>query len=549
MGGGVEHRAITLVAAARPRGWPWPLLALWAAIAAAALWKAFHIDDTAHLLIAQWIAEHPLHPMSGPLNWDGIDEPIWRTNQPHLWFYLMAGWGSLFGWSEPAMHALTALAALAATLLMRRLAQAVAPAHADWLAALFLAGPAVAAGGNVMVDVPLVACWLALGVALCAWPADGRQHRRFGAAAAALSAALLVKYSSLCLLPVLWAALVWERRWRQLWAGLVPLAVLAAWSAFNWWDYGGIHLIGRTTAGSGEGLGRLAVGWTMVLGAITPAGLVWLAALLPGRWRMAPVAATVLGLSALYAGVAAGLVGDALAERLLWALFAGNGALALAAMLPAAWRVVRGLDRRAPEPGTARLAYLLLWVAGASAFYLLFTPFLAARHSLLIVPPVLLLGAWAVRDRLGQGAKAFGLALALAASLGVGIADARFAGFWRTAVPEAAAVAPGGRRFVNGHWGLQWYAGRAGFAELDVRRAGWRPGDWLLVGDHVARHLPQHPPARLERVLEVRQRRGALDLVCTSHEARFYAAGVTFPPWTFARDCGERLRLYRVVAR
>lgn len=543
----MEHRAVAAVVPVRTR--PWPLLALWAAISLAGLWKAFHIDDTAHLVIAQWIAGHPLHPMSGMLNWDGIDEPIWRTNQPHLWFYAMAGWGALFGWTEPAMHALTALASLAAALLMRRLGQAVAPAHADWLAALVLAGPAVAAGGNVMVDVPLLAAWLAMAVALCAWPGEDRQQLRFGAAAAALSAALLIKYSSLCLLPVLWAALLWERRWRQLWAGLVPLAVLAAWSAFNWWDYGGLHLIGRTTAGSGEGPVRFAVGWTMVLGAITPAGLVWAAALLPGRWRSVLVAATGLGFAGLYAGVAAGLVGDTLAERLLWAAFVLNGGVAMLAAMPAAWRVARRWRWRAPDPDTARLAYLLLWLAGASAFYLLFTPFLAARHTLLVVPPVLLLGAWAVGSRLDGGVKALGLTVALMASLGVGLADARFAGFWRDAVPEADATAQGGRRFVNGHWGLQWYAGRAGFAELDVRRRDWRNGDWLLVGDDVARHMPQHPPARLERVLEVRQRRGSLDLVCTSQEARFYAAGVTFPPWTFARDCAERLRLYRVVAR
>ena len=534
----MEHRVVTT--ATPVTGQPWPLLGLWAAVALAGLWKAFHIDDTAHLLIAQWIAGHPLHPMRGTLNWDGIDEPIWRTNQPHLRFYLMAGWGSLLRWSEPAMHALTALATLAATLLVRRIGQVVAPRHADWIAAMFLLSPAVAVGGNVMVDVPLLACWLAVFMCLCAWPEGGSEQARFGGAAAALSAALLIKYSSLCLLPVLWAALLWERRWRQLWAGLVPLAVLAAWSAFNWWDYGGVHMLGRTTAGSGEGLPRLAVGWIMVLGAITPAGLVWAAALLPGRWRVALIAASVAGFAGLYAALTAGVVDDALAERLLWALFAGNGALALAALVPAALRL------RAMDAEATRLGYLLLWVAGASAFYLLFTPFLAARHSLLIVPPVLLLGAWALGDRLGRGAKAFGIGSALVASVGTGIADARFADFWRQAVPQAAAVASGDRRFVNGHWGLQAYAAHAGFAELDTRRADWRPGDWLLVGTDVARHRPRHPPARLERVLDIHQRRGALDLFCTGHGARFYAAGGTFPPWTLSRSCAERLRLYRV---
>lgn len=80
------------------------LVAFWLACTCCNLFKPFHIDDTAHLEIARWIAAHPLHPMSGILNWDGITDPIHRTNQPALYFYLLALWGSVFGYSEPAMH-------------------------------------------------------------------------------------------------------------------------------------------------------------------------------------------------------------------------------------------------------------------------------------------------------------------------------------------------------------------------------------------------------------------------------------------------------------
>jgi hypothetical protein len=75
--------------------------------------KPYHIDDTAHLEIARWISIHPLHPMSGLLNWNGSDEPIYNLNQPHLYFYLLALWAGMFGYSEAAMHELQSLAALA----------------------------------------------------------------------------------------------------------------------------------------------------------------------------------------------------------------------------------------------------------------------------------------------------------------------------------------------------------------------------------------------------------------------------------------------------
>ena len=41
------------------------LVAFWLAGTCYNLFKPFHIDDTAHLEIARWIAAHPLHPVSG----------------------------------------------------------------------------------------------------------------------------------------------------------------------------------------------------------------------------------------------------------------------------------------------------------------------------------------------------------------------------------------------------------------------------------------------------------------------------------------------------
>ncbi len=52
------------------------VLSLWAVATSVNLLKPFHIDDAAHLLIAEWIASNPLRPMSGMLNWGDIAEPI-----------------------------------------------------------------------------------------------------------------------------------------------------------------------------------------------------------------------------------------------------------------------------------------------------------------------------------------------------------------------------------------------------------------------------------------------------------------------------------------
>ena len=137
------------------------LIALWAIVTAYNLFKPYHIDDTAYLEIARWISAHPLHPMQGLLNWNDFYEPIYNLNQPHLYFYLLALWGGAFGYSEPAMHALQSLSALACILLFHRLARVLVGPLALWATAIVVLGPAFIVEQNLMVDVPLLATWLA----------------------------------------------------------------------------------------------------------------------------------------------------------------------------------------------------------------------------------------------------------------------------------------------------------------------------------------------------------------------------------------------------
>ena len=184
--------------------------------------KPFHIDDTAHLEIARWIAGHPLHPMSGMLNWGGVNEPIYDTNQPHLYFYLLAGWASVFGYSEIALHALQSLFALACVVLFHRQALRFCPGVAVWLTALLVLGPAFVVEQNLMVDVPLLALWLLFFELLLLHRDSPAQTRRYVLAGLVCGAAVLTKYSSLTLLPVLAASLLLERRVRQAWTVLVP---------------------------------------------------------------------------------------------------------------------------------------------------------------------------------------------------------------------------------------------------------------------------------------------------------------------------------------
>ena len=358
--------------------------------------------------------------------------------------------------------------------------------------ALLVLGPAFLPGQNLMMDVPTLLCWLICLRALLGLP--GRPStRRLAVGALALAAGLLIKYTSLVLLPIFALTLVRRGQWRQLWVLAIPLAALAGWSLFNLSDYGGVHILTRSV---GElRLSRYlaqSANWVAGLGALSPFTLMFLPRLPARRWWL------------LASGLAGAAIWAAMAYRtqslglgLAWAGLLVNGGLALALVVYAGcrrngWPAGRSIRRlsllrwrrpradASPLPvnadgdstATAGLAQgcaevgaptddvdfiLGLWLAGAGAFIVLFAPLMAIRHGLLAVPPVLLL----LRRNLHPGRQAAWAGLAVTAALGLWLAasDFAYAAVYPAYAAQIAAGLPaGGTHWAVGHWGWQWYA-------------------------------------------------------------------------------------------
>lgn len=514
------------------------LVLLWLAVSAANLFKPYTVDDGAHLLIAQWILAHPLHPMRGLLNWVGSPEPISNLNQPALYFYLLAGWGGLFGFSEPAMHALQALFSAGCIWLFHRLARRLAPRNALWLTAMLVLNPAFVTEQNLMVDVPLLGCWLAFFERLLA-PNSRRPNLRFGLAGLACAAALLIKYSSLVLPPILLIALLRERRWRQLWSLGLPAAALLGWAGFNLADFGGLHMLTAWHASlatykprpgkSFELMRRLAkalIAWAVAAGALSPFGVLWLSTRLP-RLGAALLWGCFGLMAALAASVAARLLPDSWADHALWLIFVLNGAL-LAGLL---WPIRR--DN----------LLLILWVTLTSLFYMLLAPFIAARHVLLILPALALLAA--MRAPPSRQAKFFGLAATAVLAAGLSLSDFRAAEFYKTEAAAIPATLPPGSRIVTaGHWGWQVYAAQAGMPELDIS-APPPPGTCLVVPREVDHQLPRTIHMLAIRTVNANFSPG--DPFCTGRPSRFYLSYVFRGPWSLSADCSQHIDIFEIM--
>ncbi len=521
----------------------------WLICTAFVVTKAVHVDDTAHLAIAEHIREDPLHPMSGTVFWGERPAPIHDLNQPHLFFYLLAGALALSGGSLFAAHLVVALFTALCALFGLRLGRALglSPRRATLGAALILLGPAFIPGQNLMTDVPMLAFWLAAFDALVR--ADPDRPRMVYLAGLYVGLACLIKYTSLVLLPILVIdAFVRDRRKAAL-GVLVPIAMLAAWSAFNFWDYGGVHLfdrpvdsaqVGGPLATIGVVFGRAGL-FVLTLGASCPFTLGALAGTMERR-GMRRVALSIVFFLLVGLVIGQGLAhfgpremrGEPVAMSLFRALFVLNGFYTVALVL--------GARRVLMERGERRDAWLLAsWLGLTSLFVIVLSPFVAVRHVLLVVPAVVWLLLCA--DLLARP----GWALGLTAVLGIVVAfgDAQEADAYRQ-VARRLAEEEGATHYV-GHWGFQHYAEEAGLRPYVPGQTVLSPCDVLVRPRNV-----DQPPILEEDLTRMRAREQLaiegtlLDVPRTLTSRLGYYAVWQGVPYTFTFEPIDVIDVYEV---
>lgn len=404
---------------------------------------AFRVDDTNILAIARQIAKAPLDPYGFTFNWTGTPRPAFDIlANPPLVPALLAEWGSVFGWSEVALHVLTLLFAIAALAAMAAIAakQDVDPLLA---AAMLAVSPAFFLAAHVvMPDMVMLA--LLLGAAAFAL------HDRPLAAAACATFVALAKYNGIVAIPIL-AVIAWHKRSKVL--ALVaasPLLGLALWNAWSLAQYGRMHLLVVSeerrqnvihTLADLAARGQHGGGLDLVISMLTIVGL----AVVPVGWQIVTRGWWITCIAGAVFALVSGNVlvgfGIAFGLHVLVALIVSKRWLALA------------------------------WIVAVLAFQGV-TILLAVRYLLPLVAGALLLMP---NERTWRTYAAVAISAVLAVSVAAG--DAQHAACYRDVAKSLA-----GRRFYfAGHWGWQEYATRAGGVQIDAHNP-----PLLVRGDVVA---------------------------------------------------------------
>lgn len=518
------------------------LFVLWLVPTLINLNKAFHIDDTFHLEAAKWIAKHPAEPMSAMVNWYDDPEPISHANQPPLYFYLIAFWGSIFGFSEIPLHIMQSLFTFLAIWLFYRIASVFSRKGAIALTAILALNAAFIVNQNLMTDVPLLSMLLAM-VYMLIRTDQISDVKRYGWAAAALSAGLLIKYSLLPLLPVLAFVMLLDRKYRQLLFLLVPVAALGLWSLWNYIEFGGSHLLNRNTGVPLTQIADRANSMLLAMGAVSFFAV--LAVQWPGaRSRRVVAWVAVIGavLFAVFVMLAyAGKMEQKETTNLLRNLFGAKAAMILLFALVngvymAMAKHVEGAERR-------QYAIVLLWLVAVFVFIVRFAPFIATRHVLLILPAIILLlspfwerAATVTRTIVLGGTALMGVVL--------GLSDRAFADFYRTAAADYRKFTDTERVWSVGHWGWQWYCNKNGVPTLGVQTSAVKDGDQIIAPHHVAKQNLRG--FDLTKVRSYYYPTGIVSFFSVNEFAGFYSTTANEIPWVLSKIAIDSVEVFRV---
>ncbi len=462
--------------------------------------KPFNIDDPLFVWVAQHIKSHPLDPYGFNVNWYGYEMPLWGvTKNPPFACYYLALFGSLFGWSEPVLHASLLLPAIAAVAGTYRLAARFCK-HPLCAALLALFTPVFLVSSNtVMCDVLMLAFWV---WAVVFW-IEGTERKRpaqLAFAALFMTLAALTKYFGACVIPLVIAWSLCRKQPLKVWLGwlAIPIAALVAYQFATRALYGHGLLTDAGQYASGVHQSNFITALAFTGGCL--AIETFMAPLLWSRREFLFVAVISLACTALFFfGMKSasseppkpGLI----LQMALW-VFGGVSLLGVALM-----DIYRRRD--------ADSVLLVCWALGTFIFTAFFNWIINGRSLLPMAIPVAIL----VVRRLDQSTSA-GEKLSPETLLVPWIAGALLA-IWVAAADYSMALAPQvaaravrsvygngpHRLWFQGHWGFQYYMQKNGASALDLQHLQLTEGDDIAMPSHNSNvYTLKEPVAELETI-------------------------------------------------
>ena len=453
--------------------------------------KAFNIDDPLFIWSAQHIQTDPVNFYGFNVNWEGREACMADMNQnPPLTAYYLALVGSLFGWSEIALHAGFLVPALALVLGTYFLARSLGAAPLVSGLATISTPVFLLSSTSVMCDTMMTALWV---WSVFCWIEGLKRNKpllMLGFAGILITACCLTKYFGISLIPLLLIYSVIERRAMGTWLVylLIPVLFLGCYQWLTHKLYGRGLLLDAAAYATmkrvgGDWLSKIVSGL-----AFTGGGMIVLLAAAPLLWGkrmlLAGIAAVAIAMGLLiglkellpFPVIEAGRIHWLFVVQAALFIVAGASILLLAA-LDLIWRK------------STISVLLFLWVLGVFIFTSIVNWTVSGRNILPMLPAVVLLlvRRLELRCLLHKHGILWRLILPFCGSLLIAMlvtwADCRLANSARATagVLKQNIGAEAGTMWFEGHWGFQYYMEKRGGKAIDKNNLHLVSNDAIIV--------------------------------------------------------------------
>ena len=441
--------------------------------------KAFHIDDTVYLWVAQQIHQDPVNFFGFMMNWSDRDEWLYEFNKnPPGISYLLAAAALVVGWNEIGLHLIFLIPPALASLGIYFLAREMCARPLLATAVAVLSPVFIVSSTNLMCEPTMLAFYV-WSVFLWMRGLESRNPWLFIAAGALMGFGGLVKYLVVSVIPLMFVyTLLHQRRpTRTLLYFLVPAVILLAYDMITLFLYDTSVLrsavdFAMDFAASRQGSAPIRMALMNVsfmggcfVGSFLLAPLLW-------SWRR------VVALCAMYPVVVLLLVsyGGLTTSYLMYegTQIRWGYLLQLALFLTAGFHLFGMLLAEVWAKRDKESMLLLMWIAGIFLFGAFVNWTINARALLPMAPPIGILVARRFDLRHTTPINPIRVAIPLCAGTAIALAvawgDYRFAETGRLAAREAAALQNlPGTTWFQGHWGFQYYMEELGHRPVDMR--------------------------------------------------------------------------------
>ncbi len=502
--------------------------------------KAYHIDDAFHLQVAEHLKDHPTKPLSGEVLWDNKVKKIAQSNQPPLYFYLLALVMNLFGENALILHLFTSAFVFPSLFFFKQISSIIKAKQPNLMLIIFGFSYPIIINQNIMVDVPLLAMMLG-SIYFFLLALERNDSKVFLSSMIFLSIGLLIKYTIIPLIVAFVLILLLKKQYKNILFLMIPLFILGLWSLWNYIEVGQSHIGHRESSG----FNYLKFDPYYIIGFISCLGSMALITplyLKHKKSRLLIQFAKYLFLIFFFCLIGYGVylfqfkIQNSIDLSIPFIIIGTTFLIVFFSQFIEEFK--SKISSISHELALAIIAISL------ALFIILYAPFIASRHLLLVLPLTLLAMHEKLPKKLSLADQCI-VCMHVIIGLWLGFSDKVYASFYQKQAKRIKSEFEG-HFFSCGFWGWQWYSKKNGMTLYQDKEFKIRKGDLFCIPQKVP-HQSVRADVGLSRLKKFFEEPQLISILSGNHNFGLYWSDHKHSAWAIRYAPIDTIVVHEVV--